>query len=77
MTRKLVALLIAGLLALGITTAQARTTQTWDHYRTKDGGIPVVVIKDKCELGEDSAAHLKLISYSHLRLVYGCYHHGY
>lgn len=75
MTKKLTALAIVAVLSLG-TAAQAHSL--WGHYFDKRSGN-MVVVKDKCLAGEDSAAHLKLIDYRDNggTVVYGCYRRGY
>lgn len=47
----------------------------WSTYKISANQI--VHIRPKCLAAEDSAAHLKLLNYSHTEIDYGCYHKGY
>ena len=65
---------VSMLVILGSGVAEAGT---WWRYHVASRTAPIVVIKARCLLGEDSAAHLKLLDYNNYRVVYGCYRHGY
>lgn len=59
-----------------LSTARAADSSRWRHYRDKAGHV--LIVKTACIRAEDSAAHLRLITYDGGgRAVYGCKHSGY
>jgi hypothetical protein len=69
--------LIGVVLGLLLIAGPAEATVRWWHFNSEAPHSPVLVVKARCLKGEDSAAHLKLLSYSNSTVVYGCYRHGY
>lgn len=76
MPSKMTRVMIAASLAATM-TGTAYAGVRWYHYNSEAPGSPVVVIKARCLAAEDSAAHLKLRSFSDKTVVYGCYKKGY
>lgn len=81
LTGKLGAIILAAFLAacIGLGRAQATSPDRWSRFdatRTTSQVVRVVV-RTRCLNAEDSAAHLRLISYGGGRAVYGCSRKGY
>jgi hypothetical protein len=69
------AALLVAIPLLGIMRADATTR--WLHYDAPTPAAPALVVKGRCLQGEDSAAHLRLVSFDSNRVVYGCFKRGY
>jgi hypothetical protein len=77
MKRIIAAALLAA--ALTGTAAQATSPGKWSRFNATrtTSQIVRIAVKTRCLNGEDSAAHLKEISYGGGKLVLGCYKRGY
>jgi hypothetical protein len=78
MRKIIAAVLVAGAMTVSV-SATAATPDRWSRFNATRTTSQVVriVVKTQCLNAEDSAAHLRLISYGGGRAVYGCSRRGY